>query len=47
MNIQHCILCDEPTDRCEDDSLYLNDSGPFCAECYSVEIGQNIQGREK
>ena len=32
---QLCIKCDEPTGRCEDDSLYdQNDEGPLCEECY-------------
>ena len=32
---QLCTLCDEPTGRCEDDSLYASDeSGPYCEKCW-------------
>lgn len=34
---QLCVLCDEPTGRCEDDSIYLEDkeeTGPLCESCY-------------
>ena len=32
---QLCVKCDEPTGRCEDDSLYVGDDGPLCEECYT------------
>lgn len=28
-----CSLCNNPTGRCEDDSIYLDDIGPLCAGC--------------
>lgn len=32
---QLCTLCEEPTGRCEDDSLYADDeSGPYCEKCW-------------
>jgi len=35
--LQLCQLCDEPTGRCEDDSIYIesngNDIGPLCSLC--------------
>ena len=31
---QLCCQCDEPTGRCEDDSLYIEDNGPLCEECF-------------
>jgi len=32
---QLCSQCDEPTGRCEDDSLYLEDeTGPLCENCW-------------
>jgi hypothetical protein len=32
---QMCVLCDEPTDRCEEDSIFLEDgSGPLCVDCW-------------
>jgi len=35
---QLCAECDEPTGRCEDDSLYTDDEeGPFCEECWGIK----------
>jgi hypothetical protein len=32
---QICALCDEPTERCEEDSIHLdNGAGPLCIDCY-------------
>ena len=31
---QLCSACDQPTGRCEDDSLYVSDVGPLCEECW-------------
>lgn len=34
---QLCSKCDDPTGRCEEDSLYADDDcevGPLCEECY-------------
>jgi hypothetical protein len=35
---QLCRICDQPTGRCEDDSIYLDEddleSGPVCEDCY-------------
>ena len=32
---QLCSKCDQPTGRCEDDSIYTEDEdGPFCLECW-------------
>lgn len=30
---QICEECGEPTGRCEDDSIYLDDRGPLCETC--------------
>jgi len=30
---QLCIICDEPTGRCEDDEIYSGEIGPLCEEC--------------
>ena len=30
---QLCAECDEPTGRCEDDSIYIEDAGPLCEAC--------------
>ena len=32
---QLCILCDEPTGRCEEDELYVDDEGPLCETCWT------------
>ena len=32
---QLCAFCDQPTGRCEEDAIYLEDGqGPLCEECY-------------
>lgn len=37
---QLCYLCDEPTGRCEDDSLYMNEDDDLdhtvCFQCYDA-----------
>ena len=41
---QLCSVCNEPTDRCEEDALYLDadveNSGPLCMTCYHTLAGQ-------
>lgn len=37
---QLCVLCEQPTGRCEDDSLYGDDEvGPLCEECWHAKGG--------
>ncbi len=31
---QLCCKCEEPTERCEEDSIYIEDDGPLCEVCY-------------
>jgi hypothetical protein len=32
---QLCVLCDEPTERCEADAIYnAAEVGPLCESCY-------------
>ncbi len=32
---QLCSRCSAPTDRCEEDAIYLDDgTGPLCEDCY-------------
>lgn len=31
---QLCCRCDIPTERCEEDAIYIDDIGPLCIECY-------------
>jgi len=33
---QLCCQCDEPTGRCEDDSIYRGDIGPLCENCRDI-----------
>ena len=36
MKIQRCVKCDEPTEKCEDDSLFYGETGPYCEECFDA-----------
>ena len=41
---QLCVDCDEPTGRCEEDSMFAEDNeshGPLCYTCYS-EVTREI-----
>lgn len=31
---QCCSECGSETERCEDDSLFVGDTGPLCDDCY-------------
>lgn len=31
---QLCSECEQPTGRCEDDSIYVDDVGPLCEACW-------------
>lgn len=33
---QLCCRCDDPTERCEEDSMFVGDVGPLCRECFEV-----------
>lgn len=35
---QLCTQCDEPTERCEEDSIYDGDLGPLCMDCYIERV---------
>jgi hypothetical protein len=36
--LQICFFCDEPTGRCEEDSIYIDeDSEPVCEKCYEAK----------
>ena len=39
--LQLCNECDQPTGRCEDDTLSINDDEPLCEECYDMALGSN------
>lgn len=40
---QLCALCEQPTGRCEEDSIYIDDdTGPVCREC---EAATTTQGK--
>lgn len=32
---QLCCDCESPTGRCEDDSIFIDDLGPLCEECFN------------
>lgn len=34
---QLCQVCDTPTGRCEEDSIYVGEVGPLCKECRDSE----------
>ena len=38
---QLCMQCDEPTGRCEEDSLTIEESGPLCESCFQGMRGNN------
>lgn len=31
---QLCVICGEPTERCEEDSLWDKNGNPLCSICY-------------
>lgn len=31
---QICVTCNEPTENCEEDALYPEETGPLCPDCY-------------
>ena len=31
-------ICGCPTDRCEEDSLYIDQLDPLCEDCYDIEL---------
>lgn len=41
---QLCSNCDQPTGRCEEDSMYIEDAGPLCEECFhSMEAAMSVE----
>lgn len=44
---QLCEVCGEPTERCEEDEIRLeNGDGPFCESCYDTIIKEMGEGEE-
>lgn len=37
---QLCSACDDPTGRCEDDSLLTGDGEPLCEACYATALAE-------
>lgn len=33
---QLCVLCSNPTGRCEEDAIYDGELGPLCEDCYNI-----------
>ena len=44
---QLCILCDEPTGRCEDDELFIDDVGPLCETCWAEKKEREPDGLDR
>lgn len=47
---QLCSKCDEPTGRCEEDSIYRNGEGPLCEECaksYNAAMSDCAGGKHR
>lgn len=38
---QLCSHCEEPTGRCEEDSLWDSEGEPCCEECYETVRGED------
>ncbi len=34
--LQLCSVCEEPTGRCEDDTIFSEDEEPLCETCYAA-----------
>lgn len=41
---QLCAECDQPTGRCEDDSIYNADDEPICEGCKGMADGEKPSG---
>jgi hypothetical protein len=41
---QLCVLCEQPTGRCEDDTLFNGDTGPLCPDCWGREAEREKEG---
>ena len=45
--LQLCSICDEPTGRCEDDTIWSEiTSEPLCADCLCAEEAAESKGGE-
>ena len=42
---QLCSICDEPTGRCSEDSMWSEDHEPLCEECYKIASESNKTDR--
>ena len=43
--LQLCDICDKPTGRCEDDSIFCGcDAGPFCEGCWAGHWCEEAMG---
>ena len=39
---QLCVVCDEPTGRCEEDAIWNDDGEPICENCYDKEVKDEV-----
>lgn len=44
--LQECSICGSYTDRCEEDSLTVDDGLPLCESCYDTIQEQNREALE-
>ncbi len=50
MELERCVLCDEPTGNAGkgEDSFYLdNGDGPYCEDCFDILTGDFTGHEEK
>ena len=43
---QLCSKCEEPTGRCEEDTIWSKDEEPLCRECWLKEQENEIEPKE-
>ncbi len=41
---QLCSICEQPTGRCEDDTLWSESDEPLCEECWRLQGGLKEEG---
>ena len=44
-SIEYCCECGEPTGKAGrgEDSMFIEDDGPYCEECYELTLEQSRQ----
>lgn len=44
---QLCLDCEEPTERCEEDAIYVDDVGPLCPACGTIRASASAPEERK